>query len=426
MGRLLLILLARTTVAVAAGWDTSFWVWNHPQPLSSSDRSELTSCGQPTLYWQAAEVTRRSGWQDRRPPTTPGDSSIPVIRFEPALEMLDHPRGIAALPSFWETAPPCIQIDFDCPASRLADYAAALRRLRQQLGTTRLSITALASWIESPDFRELAEAVDELVPMFYDLHPDPPAAVRAGRFEPMVSQKTLRWIRRWKSCPRPWRAGLPNFQRLTLFHPDGTLSGHLPSFQPAWLDSHPGLRLADPTPARYEITSSTSLARRALIPGEILLWRQPDESLARQAAETARRAGAAGVLWFAHPASAPTPWRSVSHLVHLAESPRPKLELTLLPQGRIRLSNGGKGDLPLRTGAQPWTLTLTSQPGDFAELQTGDFSSLGESDASLLHPEFSATISLRFHQLPASQSLTTGEGFFTANTPPSWNLAPAP
>ncbi|GAA5483321.1 DUF3142 domain-containing protein [Haloferula sargassicola] len=415
---------------LASAAPPAFWVWNRPDPLPEPALAELRENGSPLLYWQAAEVTLAHGWQDRLPAEMPAPAVVPVFRFEADPAMLFRPEGIAGLPSkIADPRPGWIQIDYDCPVSRLPDYAAALRRLKPALGSTRLSITALASWIGSPGFEELAGTVDEIVPMFYDLLPDRAEDVRAGHLVPMSGRDTLVWIRRWKTCPTRWRAGLPNFQRLTLFEADGSLVGHLPPFDPASLDGHAGLRLSAPPAggtAIYQVTADSMPAHRPVHRNQLLVWRRPDEATMRQAIQAATEAGAAGVLWFAHPASAPAPWHSVSHLIHLTENPRPRLQLKVTDQGAIELFNAGPGDLPCRPGAKPWTLTLQGEPGDFVKPTPGHFADIAGSDGSLHRPRFSTTISLRFHQLPAGHSLVTGTHFSEASAEPDWQIDPRP
>ena len=49
-----------------------------------------------------------------------------------------------------------IQIDYDCPSSRLADYATFLKILKTRIPATELSVTALPTWLARPAFKEVA------------------------------------------------------------------------------------------------------------------------------------------------------------------------------------------------------------------------------------------------------------------------------
>lgn len=57
-----------------------------------------------------------------------------------------------------------VQIDYDCPESRLADYAKLLSALAAQLGKENLSFTALPSWLNDiQSFQNLAQHSDYFV-----------------------------------------------------------------------------------------------------------------------------------------------------------------------------------------------------------------------------------------------------------------------
>jgi hypothetical protein len=65
-----------------------------------------------------------------------------------------------------------VQIDFDARQSDRPLYAALLRETRARLPrTTRLSITALASWCADDPWIDTA-FVDEIVPMLFQMGPD--------------------------------------------------------------------------------------------------------------------------------------------------------------------------------------------------------------------------------------------------------------
>jgi hypothetical protein len=56
-----------------------------------------------------------------------------------------------------------IELDYDCPTAKLADFERFLKAFRQELKDTTLSITALPTWMGSPAFRELISSVDYYV-----------------------------------------------------------------------------------------------------------------------------------------------------------------------------------------------------------------------------------------------------------------------
>lgn len=76
-----------------------------------------------------------------------------------------------------------IEIDHDCPASRLADYARWLEGQRPAARGLRLSITALPSWSGAPGLERLVAAVDDVVVQVHTVEaPVLFEAVRARRY----------------------------------------------------------------------------------------------------------------------------------------------------------------------------------------------------------------------------------------------------
>ena len=118
-----------------------------------------------------------------------------------------------------------VEIDFDCPTSRIQTYAGFLKALRGQLpaGVT-LSITALPTWLSSPHLPELADAADETV---LQVH----AVLNPGRglFDPGVTHD---WVERWAERDRkPFRVALPAYGARVDWGPDGRLlavTGEMP------------------------------------------------------------------------------------------------------------------------------------------------------------------------------------------------------
>lgn len=56
-----------------------------------------------------------------------------------------------------------VQIDYDCPTSKLADYARFLEALRRRYPEKKIEFTALPDWLYSDDFSRLLEHVDSYV-----------------------------------------------------------------------------------------------------------------------------------------------------------------------------------------------------------------------------------------------------------------------
>jgi hypothetical protein len=134
-----------------------------------------------------------------------------------------------------------IQLDFDCPTRRLPKYAEALRIVRRQAAREKLSlsITALATWLPSPEVRQLTGAVDFLVPQFYEAET---VATRSG-FRPIFSPDRLR--RGLAAAGRlgsPFYAGLPAYGHALVFDNHDRLIGMFHDAAPDAIYADPRFR----------------------------------------------------------------------------------------------------------------------------------------------------------------------------------------
>jgi hypothetical protein len=98
-----------------------------------------------------------------------------------------------------------IEIDYDCGVARLSEYADFLTALRRSLPKgQRLSITALPSWIDHPDFVGVIAAADEMVLQVHAVR-----APQKGLFDAKVAED---WIADLASKDRkPFRVALPDY-----------------------------------------------------------------------------------------------------------------------------------------------------------------------------------------------------------------------
>ncbi len=140
----------------------------------------------------------------RRPAT-------PVFRLHGRLHHDDarHVRDIAAGLARWQAAKlpvQAVEIDHDCPESQLARYRTLLTALRRALPAgTRLSITALPSWLGNRELPALLAATDEAVLQVHAVM-DP---ARGGLFDASLARQ---WIEQWDALSAgPFRVALPNY-----------------------------------------------------------------------------------------------------------------------------------------------------------------------------------------------------------------------
>ena len=111
-----------------------------------------------------------------------------------------------------------VEIDFDCPTSKLATYARFLVALRARLpASLKLSITALPTWMNSPDLERLVPPLDELVLQVHAVD-DP----RRGLFSPTQAED---WVRAFaRRIARPFRVALPAYDVRVTWSRDGALA----------------------------------------------------------------------------------------------------------------------------------------------------------------------------------------------------------
>jgi hypothetical protein len=269
-----------------------------------------------------------------------------------------------------------LQIDFDCPDRLVDQYADALGKLHGL--APRLSVTALAGWSRLPAWSHLQASVDELFPMFYDLEPDPPLAVKGP--PPLLDLATLKsQLRQWSLCKTPWQAGMPSFARVTLYGAAGRSRGHLRAW--TWDDLCFDRALATVAATAQGVTllraaESGRLEDTALHAGELVATRWPDRAALSDAEAAARAAGARGVVLFRLPDSTdPSGW-SLLQLANLKAEPR--LSLRKSGPQQLELTNDAVGDLAPRLSGSAaldrgYALEIDARAPIFRDAAEGDF-----------------------------------------------------
>ena len=177
----LTMLVAAPEPAAAPPPELWLWAWEHPQDLRFLDEDIGVAFLATTLHLSREGVDE----QMRRQPLQVRQEQrlVAVVRIEydggdpvsldasAQADIVATVRRVASMPGVGG-----VQIDFDAVQSQRAGYVALLRALRAALPTpTSLSMTALASWCEGDGW--IDDAVDEVVPMLFEMGPDA-AAVR--------------------------------------------------------------------------------------------------------------------------------------------------------------------------------------------------------------------------------------------------------
>lgn len=157
------------------------------------DRDALRRSGRPVVL-----VVRVDGRLARFDPATLTDAIVAVSADWPASQVAG------------------IEIDYDCPTSRLPAYTAFLLALRARLGPTALSITALPTWIGSPDLDALLAVPDDAVLQVHAVQ-----APQAGLFDPAIAGQ---WVEAFAThTRRPFRVALPTYGSRVSWKADGSL-----------------------------------------------------------------------------------------------------------------------------------------------------------------------------------------------------------
>jgi hypothetical protein len=152
-----------------------------------------------------------------------GRMVVTVFRIEGQLANWDEDvlrKEIHAILSQWRAQRVLIagiEIDHDCGTARLPAYAKFLATLRAQLADARpLSITALPTWLSSPDLRSVLTQVDEVILQVHAVQ-NP----RAGLFDVKLA---LQWVETLaRQSTTPFRVALPTYGSRVSWRSDGSL-----------------------------------------------------------------------------------------------------------------------------------------------------------------------------------------------------------
>jgi len=323
----------RTTTEPLAH-DAYIWqrAWTPPVIAAARGSADLVRAWRVLL----AEADRAGRWTDVAVPwkdlLATGRPVVAVIRIDGRLDearigvLVDQVVAkVAAASGAVAAARPGgalagLEIDYDCPTSRLATYARFLAELRGRLPRPlALSITALPTWLNSRALESLAPPLDEIVLQVHAVE-DP----RRGLFDPMRAEG---WVREFgRRIGRPFRVALPVYDVRVRWHADGRLAsveGEVPLLNGARDGALLGA--APETILRFLDTLSTASPQ-----------------------------GLVGIAWFRLPTDADrrawslATWRAV---IGGALPPR-QVRAALVPTGRpglwsVSLSNDGATDAPL-------------------------------------------------------------------------------
>ena len=167
--------------------------------------------------------------------------------------------------------------------------------------------------------------------MFYDLEPDPPGVGVNSMPRPLLELDSLQeQLRDWDACTIPWRAGLPNFARITVYDRDGRSRGHVRGWKWSDLCFNEALRTTNALDAATVLLRSdrrTQLARSVMAQGESVAARFPDRAALAGAFDAAAGSRANGVILFRLPDESDGSGWSLTQLLNLKQQTAPRLTL---------------------------------------------------------------------------------------------------
>jgi hypothetical protein len=101
-----------------------------------------------------------------------------------------------------------LQLDYDCPESKLAVFTGLVRDVKAALAGIPVTITALPSWMGAPGFAGLIAAADGYVLQVHSLERPGAAGEPYSILDPAAARAA---VRRANSFDRPFRIALPTY-----------------------------------------------------------------------------------------------------------------------------------------------------------------------------------------------------------------------
>jgi hypothetical protein len=224
---------AQLRVAEALPHDVYIWqrVWT-PGLIAAAERSSdvvrawriLLAEADRSGRWTAIAIPWANIIATRRP-------IIAVIRIDGRLDEAHVPGMLDQIVARVGAVPVAlagVEIDYDCPTSKLPFYAHFVAALRQRLPPSiALSITALPTWMTSAALEPMTRELSEIVLQVHAVD-DP----RRGLFDAAQAE---RWVRAFAGrVQRPFRVALPAYDVRVAWRADGRLAsveGEVPLLQ---------------------------------------------------------------------------------------------------------------------------------------------------------------------------------------------------
>jgi hypothetical protein len=179
-------------------------------------RNALSASNAHVARWHvlAAELGASGRWIDIEPEAAVlADTGRPLlltVRLNGQLARFDSAAiqaHLLELLTAWRARglqPAALEIDYDCATARLPDYTAFLQGLKSRIAPLSLAVTALPTWLASPQLSALLAVADESTLQVHAVL-DP----RLGLFD---AQRAQDWMQQYAARTRhPWHVALPAY-----------------------------------------------------------------------------------------------------------------------------------------------------------------------------------------------------------------------
>ncbi len=116
-----------------------------------------------------------------------------------------------------------VQLDYDCPESRLDEYPPLVRAVQEKVAPIPVTVTALPSWLRHRRaFGALAKAADGYVLQVHSLEAPRSADARVELCDPAAARRAVEAAARFG---RPFQVALPTYGYVVAFSPKGEILG---------------------------------------------------------------------------------------------------------------------------------------------------------------------------------------------------------
>lgn len=225
-----------------------------------------------------------------------------------------------------------VQLDFDCPTSKLGGYRAWVNAVRDKLPAEPIAVTVLPSWMNSGDFGPLVSAAGGFVLQVHSVQRPESMADVPPLCEP---RKAKQWVEQAARFGVPFRVALPTYAYVLGFDASGKFIGAASEGGRRWPNGATLMRLSADADAMATLVRTWTDRRPALM---------------------------TGLIWYRLPIASDTlNWRWPTLAAVMAGHVKPgevRVEVTPAPAGwlDVKLRNAGQTDVPMNVQvALRWT-----------------------------------------------------------------------